>query len=107
MNYREKSQRERLDDANAMQRILPFKLKEMRERTGLSIEEVCTELCIFPFALASFEMGESVPTVSVLLSLAELYECSLDTLFGRQFPCEISLTKTQLQLLYQLLETLK
>ncbi len=104
---KKKSIRERLDDANALKRILPFKLTEERQKTGLNIEEVGRELCIFPYALASFEAGEALPTVDILLSLAEFYECSLDSLFGREFPSKPLFTKTQISLLYQLLATLK
>lgn len=59
------------------------RLKELREGSGLSQLRL-SELAEISFrAYRYYEYGEREPTVSVLIKLADIFNCSLDYLVGR------------------------
>ncbi len=62
---------------------LPEKLKEMRNKYGLSQKDVADRLYISPSIVSGYETGERTPSIEVLLSLSYLYNCSIDYLLGK------------------------
>lgn len=92
---------------------LPQKLKEFRAKSGLSQSAVAKKLDVSPSIISSYETGERTPSVENLLQLSGLYRCSTDYLLGREtlppkltIPTE-GLTYKQVQLLIELVETMK
>lgn len=55
-----------------------------REAAGLSQRELAGKLGIDQSSVACWEIGRSVPRVSLLVKLADLYGCSIDELLGRE-----------------------
>ena len=59
-----------------------LRLRELRERRGLSQRQVAERLNVSPGAVARWELGDNKPT----MALAALLECSTDTLLSRDSP---------------------
>ena len=59
----------------------PF--KAMRERSGLKQISVAEALNVKQTTISMWETGESKPHADTLIELAELYNCSIDELLGR------------------------
>lgn len=60
-------------------------LKQKREMRGWSQPYLAQRLGIHRASIYNYEGGLSVPTLYVLVELANLFECSLDELVGREF----------------------
>lgn len=56
------------------------KLQKLRKEKGMSQEALADELGVSRQAVSKWENGKKLPTLSHLVFLAELYECSLDEL---------------------------
>jgi transcriptional regulator with XRE-family HTH domain len=59
------------------------RLREERERRGLSLRKLAPRLGISPSALSQIETGRSRPSVSTLYAIVNELELSLDELFAR------------------------
>lgn len=60
-------------------------IRRMRERRGMSCK-VLSELCgLSKNQISRYERGEREPTASVVLLLAEVFDCSADDLLGRRW----------------------
>lgn len=60
-------------------------IRRMRERRGMS-RKVLSELCgLSKNQISRYERGEREPTASVVLLLAEVFDCSTDDLLGRRW----------------------
>lgn len=64
--------------------MLGQKLKTVRESTGLTQREVATTVGISREMYAYIECGTRLPSLCVLVSLANLYNCSIDTLLEEE-----------------------
>ena len=63
--------------------VFQARLRMARKRKGISAE-VASELCgLSPPMVSRYECGESVPKVSALCDLADIYGVSADFLLGR------------------------
>ena len=63
---------------------LPEKIKKLRVKNGFSQREVAKYLDVSPYIISGYETGERTPSVEMLLSLSNLYQCSTDYLLGRE-----------------------
>lgn len=63
-----------------------LRLRELREKQGLSQRQVAERLNVTPGAVARWELGDNKPTMDNLLALAALLDCSTDALLSRDFP---------------------
>ena len=63
---------------------LPEKIKKLRVKNGFSQREVAKYLDVSPSIISGYETGERTPSVEMLLSLSNLYQCSTDNLLGRE-----------------------
>ena len=63
---------------------LPEKLKLLRVKYGYSQKQVADKLNISPSIISGYETGERTPSTDVLLSLSNIYNCSVDYLLGKQ-----------------------
>ncbi len=63
-----------------------LRLRELRERRGLSQRQVAKSLNVSPGAVARWESGDNKPTMDNLLALATLLDCSTDMLLNRDAP---------------------
>ena len=58
------------------------KIREYRERHGLSQEELARRLGIDRSSVAKWESGCNTPRLAHLLELAKIFRCSLDELIS-------------------------
>lgn len=63
---------------------LPDKLRDLREKSGLSQGDVAKRINIAPVNISGYERGERSPSLSTLLSLSYVYNCSVDYLLGKK-----------------------
>ena len=63
---------------------LPEKIKKLRVKNGFSQREVAKYLDVSSSIISGYETGERTPSVEMLLSLSNLYQCSTDYLVGRE-----------------------
>ena len=61
-------------------------IKAMRDRMGMSQRDLAARLGLSPGAVALWELGRNNPTMENLLALADVLDCTLDELFGREPP---------------------
>lgn len=66
-----------------MDNTFPVRLRELREQRGIS-RKTLSELCgLTHDAVRRYERRQAVPTMPVLVSLAEYFGVSIDYLVGR------------------------
>lgn len=68
----------------------PLRLKELRNEKGLKQREMASICGIKIRGYQQYEYGETYPTVSGLVFLAEFFDVSLDYLMGRTDRREIN-----------------
>ncbi|MBQ8732381.1 MAG: helix-turn-helix transcriptional regulator [Oscillospiraceae bacterium] len=92
---------------------LPEKLKLLRVKYGYSQKQVADKVNISPSIISGYETGERTPSTDVLLSLSNIYNCSVDYLLGKQnaeppviFDTE-GLTDKQIQAIITLIDSMK
>lgn len=61
---------------------MTIKLKELRERKGLSMREAAKQLGLAPSTYHNYESGEREPNSEMLIKLANFYGCSIDYMIG-------------------------
>ena len=66
--------------------ILGNKLYELRKQAGLSQEAFAEKLGVSRQAVSKWECGASMPDTDNLITIANLYDISLDELIGRPAP---------------------
>lgn len=66
-----------------LRKIIGNQLKQCRMSQGLKQNEVAKKIGICRQALSNYESGRYMPTVDILLQLADLYGCTTDFLLGR------------------------
>ena len=62
---------------------LPERLKEQREKYGMSQNTIAKRLNIAPATVSGYERGERTPSLLILLKLSYIYNCSVDYLLGK------------------------
>lgn len=61
-----------------------IKIKELRHEKGLTQSELATLLGVNQTAVGKYERGELEPNIHTLKKLADIFECSIDYLAGRE-----------------------
>lgn len=59
------------------------RLKYYREKNKYSQEEIAEKINITQSAYSNYEKGKRLPSIEILIKLADIYEISLDILTGR------------------------
>lgn len=59
------------------------RLKYEREKKGLSKVELADKLGISKQTVYKYEKGIAIPSVDTLVDIANIFDCSMDYLFGR------------------------
>lgn len=60
------------------------KIAKLRRSSGMTQEELGRHLSISAQAVSKWENGDSLPDLSLIVKLADLYDCTADYLLGRQ-----------------------
>lgn len=61
-------------------------IKLLREQKGLSQCDIAVALMVSPQAVSKWERGESAPKWEQAPKLADLLDCTIDALYGRDKP---------------------
>ena len=63
---------------------------ELRNKKGMSQEEIAEKVLVTRQAVSRWETGETVPNTETLMLLSKLFDVSINTLLGspRQLVCE-------------------
>lgn len=64
--------------------IFPQRLKELRLKKGLTQTELGEKVGVTKQTIINYEKGTTEPSFENLIKLADLFEVSLDCLFGRE-----------------------
>lgn len=59
------------------------KLKELREQRRLNQEGLAIKLSVSQSTISAYEVGERTPDLNTLISIANLFDVSIDYLVGR------------------------
>lgn len=93
---------------------LPEKLRDLREKSGLSQGDVARRLNIAASNISGYERGERSPSLSTIISLSYVYNCSVDYLLGKKqednsrVTVDITeLTQEQRKIIYDMVGVLK
>ena len=65
-----------INTVEAIEKVLPYKLKTFRQNMGLTTAQVAKMLNKTPSAITLWETGKSLPDVYALLKLCEIYQVS-------------------------------
>ena len=65
-------------------------LQFLRRRKGITQEKLANQLGVSRQAISKWESGETIPEVSTLLQLAELFSCKLDDLLRQELSAAAS-----------------
>lgn len=68
---------------------LPERLRDLREKSGMSQHEVAKRLNLAAATLSGYECGDRTPSLPKILSISYIYNCSVDYLLGKK-PDDIS-----------------
>lgn len=60
------------------------RLKQLREDSGLTQPELAGKLGVNQSNIVRFENDTKVPTLLLAIQIADIFDCSLDTLVGRR-----------------------
>lgn len=66
-----------------MKTTINIVLKELREKKGLTQEEMAKELKISQSAYSYYERGERHPDIEIIMDMAEYFNIPIDLLVGR------------------------
>ena len=75
-----------------------FRLRNLRQEQNLSAKEVASKLNCSQSLIYEWEKGRSEPSVKALIKLADIYDCSIDYLLGREDDFGIIRSGAELQL---------
>lgn len=70
-------------------------IKKMRENSGLTQKELASKLGLSVMTIVRYESGEFEPRASEVAAMAELFNCSIDELFGKKRPFAKNTAKTK------------
>ena len=62
---------------------LPERLRELREKYGISQSDVAKRLNVTSSIISSYERGERTPSLPIIIKISYIYNCSLDYLLGK------------------------
>ena len=60
------------------------RLSRLRKEKGLTQEDIASRITISPQAVSKWENGNSEPDLDTLNKLADILNCSVDSLLGRE-----------------------
>jgi transcriptional regulator with XRE-family HTH domain len=76
--------------------IFSIRVKDLREKSGLSMEQLATKLGVSKSRVNMWENNGTIPRGDVLIQLAKYFEVSTDYLLGNDDDSSISQTNAQL-----------
>lgn len=60
-----------------------MEIRRLRENRGLNMTQLASAMDVTVVAVRKWELGEAMPSADKLPALADLLNCSIDALYGR------------------------
>lgn len=60
------------------------RLKELRIDAGLSQTQLSVKMKVLPYTIGDWERNRTAPSFNMLVMLADIFDCSIDYLLGRE-----------------------
>ena len=73
--------------------MLSKQIVQLRKKKGMSQSQLAKALGISPSAIGMYEQGRRVPTLDIIIAMAQLFEVSLDYLLTGTESCYPKVTK--------------
>ena len=64
--------------------IFAKRFKSLREKEGLTQQELANELGIIQTKVSKYELGRIEPNIEMLIKIADFFDVTLDYLVGRE-----------------------
>lgn len=61
-----------------------MEIRRLRENRGLNMTQLASAMDVTVVAVRKWELGEAMPSADKLPALADLLNCSIDALYGRE-----------------------
>ncbi len=86
--------------------MIKLKIRELREKIGISQKELAQKLGITPTSLYRYEYGINEPNIALLIKMADIFGVSVDEIVGATTPMLDlrKLDKTQTDLIKEILQ---
>lgn len=78
-------------EATIMNETFGQRLSRLRKEKGLTQEDIASRITISPQAVSKWENGNSEPDLDTLNKLADILNCSVDSLLGREETAEVEI----------------
>ena len=73
--------------------MLSKQIVQLRKKEGMSQSQLAKALGVSPSAIGMYEQGRRVPTLDIIIAMAQLFEVSLDYLITGAESCYPRATK--------------
>jgi len=73
--------------------MLSKQIVQLRKKKGMSQSQLAKALAVSPSAIGMYEQGRRVPTLDIIIAMAQLFEVSLDYLLTGTESCYPKATK--------------
>ncbi len=61
-----------------------YRIQELRANSGLTQKQLAEKIGVKNYIIGNWEQGRTEPSVKDLIDLANIFECSIDYLLGRE-----------------------
>ena len=75
--------------------MLSKKIKEFRQKNGMTQKELADKLFVTPQAVSRWENGDAEPSATTIYEMTKIFNISVDELFGRDAPKPEVIVKTE------------
>ena len=73
--------------------MLSKQIVQLRKKKGMSQSQLAKALGVSPSAIGMYEQGRRVPTLDIIIAMAQLFEVSLDYLLTGTESCYLKANK--------------
>ena len=74
-------------------KTIGLKIKERRQAVGITQEHISNELEVNPSHISNIECGRANPSLTALVKIANILECSVDYFLGEEYTYKIDKDK--------------
>ena len=73
--------------------MLSKQIVQLRKKKGMSQSQLAKALGVSPSAIGMYEQGRRIPTLNIIITMAQLFEVSLDYLLTGTESCYLKANK--------------
>lgn len=76
-------------------KIIGLKIKERRQNQGITQEFIANQLDVNPSHISNIECGRANPSLTALVKIANILECSVDYFISDEYSYDVSTLKIE------------